>query len=132
MLMEDKTKGELVKQQHQIDKMRTDMDANMRILRAESETSYERLRADMAEYSSKIMEYIMEHSARQSQKIAEQSKEIAEQTEKIAEQSEKIAEQSEKMAEQNAKTAEQFSDVTKFVAAMAVGIVVVLGVLIKW
>ena len=125
MLMEDKTKDELVKQQHQIDKLRTDMEANMRILRAESETSYERLRADMAKYSAKIMEYIVENSARQNQKMVEQS-------EKITEQSEKIAEQSEKIAEQNAKTAEQFRDVIKFVATMAVGIVVVLGVLIKW
>lgn len=82
MLMEDKTKDELVKQRHQIDKMRTDMEANMRTLRAESETSYERLRASMAGYS--------------------------------------------------AKTADQIRDVIKFVTAMAAGIVVVLGVLIKW
>ena len=58
------------------------MEANTRTLRAESETSYERLRASMAEYS--------------------------------------------------AKTADQIRDVIKFVAAMAAGIVVVLGVLIKW
>ena len=105
--MGDKAKADSAGQRDRIDSLRNEVEAKMKALRAENETSYERLRADMAEYNAKIVE-------------------------RMAEQSEKIAEQSERIAEQSARMAEQSKDVIKFIAAMAVGITVVLGVLVKW
>ena len=67
--------------------------------KTESDSAFERLRADMERYN-----------AEQGAKMEKYN-----------------AEQSAKITEQNTKMAEQAKDMVKFIATMAVGIVVVLG-----
>ena len=70
--------------------------------KAENDSAFERLRADMARHN-------------------------AEQNARMTEQSAKITEQNTKMAEQNTKIAEQSKEMVKFIVAMAATTIGILG-----
>ncbi|MCY4037902.1 MAG: hypothetical protein OXF09_00390 [Hyphomicrobiales bacterium] len=56
--MDTETKEKLTELQHQQEILRTGMEANMKTMKAESETSYERLQSSIAGQSKDIVKFI--------------------------------------------------------------------------